>query len=349
MAPVAASPNPVAARAILVSLLALTVLAFLVHVGFGSTGYLWPADVLREILKGHTGETGENNAVWLVRMTRGLGCLLIGGILGAVGSAFQALFRNPLAEPYVVGVSSGAAMGGVIALIFGFAGAAAGLGQAGAAFAGGMLSLGLVLALSSRRGATDVTTLLLAGVVVGSMLSGLLSLFILAAGHDTNQLLRWLLGNTYDVRWSGVWLLLGALVLGGSVLVLQSRSLNAFAIGEETAKRLGVDTRRLKIIVLAVGTAMVAIAVGQTGVIPFLGLVAPHIARGILGIDWRRSLVGSILVGSVLLLAADILTQRLIPALTARMGVTPVVDLPVGVVTALIGAPSLLILLRRAR
>src|ERR1044072_4033353 len=150
----AASPTPKAARTITAVLFVLAVLAFLVHVGFGSTGYLWPGDVLREILAGRTGEN-QNNAVWLVRMTRGLGCVLAGGILGGVGSAFQALFRNPLAEPYVVGVSSGAAMGGVLALIFGFAGSFAGLGMAGTAFAGGLLSLGLVTALSSRRGGTD--------------------------------------------------------------------------------------------------------------------------------------------------------------------------------------------------
>jgi iron complex transport system permease protein len=330
------------------TLLAVAVLAFLVHVGYGSTGYLWPADVVREIFSGRTG-TNANNAVWLVRLTRALGCVLAGGILGAVGSAFQALFRNPLAEPYVVGVSSGAATGGVLAMILGLTSLWWGVGQVAFAFVGGILSLALVIGLASRRGATNVVTLLLAGVVVGSMLSGLLSLFILASGHDTNQLLRWLLGNTYNLNWPGVWLLAVALLAGSPILVLQSRALNAFAIGEETARRLGVDTRRLKGVVLLTGTAMTAVAVGATGVIPFLGLVAPHIARRLLGIDWRRSLLGSILVGAVLLLLADILTQRIIPLASARLGFEAVVDLPVGVVTALIGAPSLLILLRRSR
>jgi iron complex transport system permease protein len=348
MAAVAASPSPKAARLTLAILAVLAVLAFLVHVGYGSTGYLWPTDVLRELFSGRTG-TNANNVVWLVRLTRALGCVLVGGILGAVGSAFQALFRNPLAEPYVVGVSSGAAIGGVAAILLGATGLWWGVGQLAFAFAGGILSLGLVIALASRRGATNVLTLLLAGVVVGSMLSGILSLFILGSGRDANQLLRWLLGNTYDVRWSGVWVLTAALAIGAPVLVLQSRALNAFAVGEETARRLGIDTRRLKTIVLVTGTAMTAAAVGATGVIPFLGLVAPHISRRLVGIDWRRSLVASILVGAVLLLFADVLTQRLIPALSVKLGYEAVVDLPVGVVTALIGAPSLLILLRKAR
>jgi iron complex transport system permease protein len=137
--------------------------------------------------------------------------------------------------------------------------------------------------------------------------------------------------------------------IGVPILVLQSRALNAFAIGEETARRLGVDTRRLKAIVLVTGTAMTAAAVGATGVIPFLGLVAPHISRKLVGIDWRRSLIASVLVGAVLLLLADVFTQRLIPAASVGLGFEPVMDLPVGVVTALIGAPSLLILLRKAR
>jgi iron complex transport system permease protein len=143
--------------------------------------------------------------------------------------------------------------------------------------------------------------------------------------------------------------LAAALGIGAPILILQSRALNAFAIGEETARRLGVDTRRLKTLVLVTGTAMTAAAVGATGVIPFLGLVAPHISRRLVGIDWRRSLLASILVGSALLLLADVLTQRVIPALSVKLGFETVVDLPVGVVTALLGAPSLLILLRKAR
>jgi iron complex transport system permease protein len=308
---------------------------------------LSPAGVLKELFAGPNSDSNWSNLVWHVRLPRGLACLCVGGILGGVGSAFQALFRNPLADPYVVGVSSGAATGGVIAMLAGLAEVGGGIYVDAAAFIGGMLSLALVLVLAGKRGATNVVTLLLSGVVVGSMLSGVLSLAILASGRDATQLLRWLLGNTYNAQWPGVAIMAVALVAGGIVLAKQAKSLNVFAIGEETARRLGINTHRLKAIVLITGAAMTAVAVGSCGLIAFLGLAAPHISRSLLGVDWRRSLVGSIVVGSCLLLIADVLTQRVIPLATGRFGFQPVIDLPVGVVTALIGAPSLLILLRR--
>jgi iron complex transport system permease protein len=343
---VAAPSSPKAVRIIFATLSAITIVVFLLHIGYGSSTFLYPWDVIREILKGPRAGPGsrENDVVWGVRMVRGLACLCIGGILGGVGSAFQALFRNPLADPFIVGVSSGAATGSILAMLLGFVG---GLWQAGFAFAGGLLSLGLVMALAGRRGATNVVTLLLSGVVIGSMLSGVLSLMILLAGKDSTVVLRWLLGDLDVWYWSSVGLLAFALVVGGAILISQTRFLNAFAIGEETARRLGVNTRRLKAIVLVTGAGMTAVAVGTAGIIGFLGLVAPHIARGLVGTDWRRSLAASMLVGSALLLIADVVAQRLIPAVTARFG-QPVIDLPVGVVTALIGAPSLLILLRRS-
>ena len=137
--------------------------------------------------------------------------------------------------------------------------------------------------------------------------------------------------------WNRIAAMSVVMALGGSVLLLQTKSLNAFAISEETAQRLGVDTSSLKSVVLVTGTAMTAAAVGSTGIIGFLGLVAPHISRRLLGVDWRWSLPGSALLGSALLLLADIVAQRAIPN----------TELPVGVVTALLGAPFLLILLRR--
>ncbi len=334
------------ARVVLILLVIATLLAFLLHVGYGSSSFVSPWGVLEELFKGPVGGRA-NDTVWQIRLSRGIACLLLGGTLGAVGSAFQALFRNPLADPYVVGVSSGAAVGGVFAEIAGFGAVAGGLGKDLGAFIGGMLSLGIVLLLAGRAGATNVTKLLLAGVVVGSMLGGLLSLAILASGHDANMILRWLLGDTSNLMWPTVAALAVVFVAGSAVLVLQARSLNAFAIGEETARRLGVKTQTMKAVVLIAGTAMTAVTVGSAGVIAFMGMVAPHIARGLLGVDWRRSLVGSIVVGAGLLVIADALTQRVIPDLTSAMGYTMVTDLPVGVVTALIGAPSLIILLRR--
>lgn len=316
---------------------AAVLLTLLAHIAIGS--YIWatPGSILREIFRGHVGDTGLNDIVWQIRLPRATGCALVGGILGAVGSAFQALFRNPLAEPYVVGVSSGAAAGGTAALVFGFAGALSGLGLVAAAFVGGALAMALVFAIAGRRGVVDVKTLLLAGVVVSSMLAALLSFMLIISGRDANVILGWLLGNTSNLLWSNIAILSVAFIGGSAVLILQAKRLNAFAIGETVAQRLGVDVERLKFVILGTGAAMTAAAVGACGIIGFLGLVAPHISRRVMGVDWRYSLIGASLIGSSLLLVSDILAQRVMPG----------TEVPVGIVTAILGAPFLLVLMRK--
>jgi iron complex transport system permease protein len=331
-----ASTPPYAGLLLLAGVIAA---CLVVHIKVGSHVNATPKQVLDELLKGDTGEGGFNLVVWQFRLPRALGCALIGALLGAVGSAFQALFRNPLAEPYIVGVSSGAAAGGTAALVLGFAAMWSGLGLLAAAFAGGLLALALVFAIAGRRGLIDVKTLLLAGVVISSMLSALLSMILILGGKDTNVILRWLLGSTDNLLWNQVWIMLATLLVGGAVLLMQTKKLNAFAVSEQSAQQLGIDTERLKLVVLGAGAAMTAVAVGTAGMIGFLGLVAPHIARRLLGVDWRWSLAGSALLGSALLLAADIIAQRVLGE--GR-------ELQVGIVTSLIGAPFLLVLLRRS-
>lgn len=321
--------------ALLLALGGAAVLATLLHVGVGS--YLWipPHQVLAEIFRGDTGE-GVNLIVWRLRLPQALTSVFVGAILGMVGSAFQALFRNPLADPYIVGVSSGAAVGGVLAMVLGFGAVLGGLGMIGAAFAGGMLTLGAVFRLARTRGLVDVTTLLLAGVVFAALLSAVLMLLLLGSGHDTNQVLRWLMGSTSPAYWPRVGMLAVAAAAGSAVLLMQARGLNAFAVAESSAQRLGIDTARLKTVVLVTGTAMTAVAVGSVGVIGFLGLVSPHIARRLSGVDWRWSLPASGLIGAVLLAASDVVAQRIVPN-----------GIPVGIVTALLGAPFLIVLMKK--
>lgn len=295
-----------------------------------------PGDVIRELFRGLTGDRA-NAVVWELRLPRALACVLVGAMLSVVGSSFQALFRNPLADPYVVGVSSGAAVGGSAAIVLGLEGLWGGLGIMGLAFLGGLGSLLLVFGLARRRGVVDVSTLLLAGVVVGSLLAALTTLVLYAAGEDTNKVLRWLLGSMTPMFYDRLVVMAVAAAVGSAVLILQARQLNAFAISESTAKHLGIDTRRLKWIVLVTGTVLAAICVGAVGIIGFLGLVAPHISRRLLGVDWRLSMPGALMIGPTLLLMADVAAQRALPNM----------ELPVGVVTALLGAPFLLVLLRR--
>lgn len=322
---------------VLLILAGLLLLAFLIHLGVGGT-WLLPGDVVRELFKG-IGGGRENSVVWDIRLPRALGCVLVGAMLSVVGSAFQALFRNPLADPYIVGVSSGAAVGGVLSIVLGLDALWGGLGIMALAFVFGLAALGLVFLLARRRGVVDVSTLLLAGVVVGTLLSALTTLVLYMSGQDTNKVMRWLLGSMSPMFWDRLVVMAVAVTAGSALLFVQARNLNAFAIGESTARHLGINTGRLKAIVLVVGTALVSICVGAVGIIGFLGLVAPHIARRLLGVDWRVSMPAAVLVGSTLLLLADVLAQRAIPD----------TEIPVGVVTALVGAPFLLVLLRRER
>lgn len=303
-------------------------MAVLIHLMVGTMSVA-PNDIFRGLL----GRGDSTFIVWQLRLPRATEAVLVGAMLGAVGSAFQALFRNPLADPYVVGVSSGAAVGGAIAhlLALGIL-----MPMVFATF-GGLGALLLVMTLAARHGKIETNTLLLAGVVTGSLLSAVLSLVLLMAGQDTNQVLRWLLGSITPAYWSKAALLLPFCVIGVAWLTIFGRDLNALSQGEVTAERLGVDVRKARWRVLILGSAMVGASVGAVGIIGFLGLVAPHLARRLVGVDWRVSLPASALLGAGILVLADLLAQRVMKG----------AELPVGIVTALIGAPFLLGLLRR--
>ncbi len=322
----------------LTALLVLVFVACVVHLARGGgSENARVFDVVPQLMKGDTGENQANIIVWRIRMPRTLAALFAGAILGAVGAVFQAFFRNALAEPYVIGVSSGAGLGGTVAVVLGLTQSLQTLAPILFAFLGGLLSLWLVVALSRRRGGVQVHTLLLAGVVTSAMLSALMTTVLMLGGQDTGKILRWLLGdlsNTFNER---LWAMGVVLVLGLLVLQTQTRFLNAFSVSEFTSERLGIDPRRLRTIVLVTGTAMVSVAVGAVGIIGFLGLMAPHIARRVVGIDLRYSLLASAMLGSVLLLVSDLAAQNL----------NADFELPVGAVTALIGAPALLWLLKK--
>lgn len=331
-------------------LLFLIVMGTVLHVALGSSGIMgsdFPnasKAVLREILRGPIQPSDRWNAVvWQVRLPRAVTCLLVGGILGAVGSAFQALLRNPLADPYIVGVSSGSAVGGAIAIVAGVGHEFGDLGRALPGFLTGALTLAAVYRISLRVGVLDVKTLLLAGVVIGSLLSSVLSMVLLVSGRDEREVLHFIMGDTSVAGWPQAALLGCAFFVGFGVLLVETRRLNAFAMGSAAAQRLGVDVHRLTRVVLLAGGGMTAAAVGTVGIIGFVGLAAPHIARRLTGVDWRWSLPASAATGCLLLIVADAIAQRAFSALTN----TPGFDLPVGIVTSILGAPSLLILLRK--
>lgn len=245
----------------------------------------------------------------------------------------QGVFRNPLADPYITGSASGAAVGGVLAFLAPLP-ALELLTRPVFAMVTSGAALALVLALAPNRKQT--TELLLSGVVVGSFLSAFTSFLLLHFGKDTNQVLRWLLGDTSSMFWPRIAVIAVALAICFWPLLKCARALNALSLGSEVSDSLGFDSAAMQRTALGLSTVLVAVVVGSVGIIPFVGLVAPHIARRLLGPDWRLGLPSSALVGGALLLAADLFAQRLN-------------DIPVGLITAMLGAPALLVMLRAGR
>jgi iron complex transport system permease protein len=294
-----------------------------------SLAELWDA------LRGRGDETARV-ILWELRLPRVLTAILVGGVLGCVGCAFQGLLRNSLADPYIVGVSSGAAVGAAVGVLLGWhlrgwVGAIALL-----AFGSGLLTLMLALELSRQGGQLRIPSFLLVGVSLSASLWGVITLLLVLAGEDLSRVLYWLLGGLLNADWTRLgWASVPALV-GCGLLMLQARALNLYTAGEETAQHLGVQVERLKWAVLMGGALATAATVAIAGIIGFVGWMTPHLLRRVVGGDHRVLMPLSALGGAILLLWADTLARTL-----ARP-----VELPVGVITALIGAPLFLWVMR---
>jgi len=276
---------------------------------------------------------------WNVRIPRVLLAGLVGAALACSGTAMQAIFRNSMADPFVIGVSSGAALGAAIAGFLGLTSIAGiGLGMPPLfAFITAILAAFTVYVLGSVKGRVYVDTLLLSGVAVAAFLGALVSFSIYLARQQFHQLIFWLLGSLALARWSYVEILLVVVAIGAAVVYLYGRDLDALLLGEETAHNLGANPEPLKKLMLGVSALMAAAAVAFTGVIGFVGLITPHMTRLVMGANHRLLVPAATLSGAIFLIWADTL---------ARTIVTPD-ELPVGIITALCGGPFFLYLLRR--
>ena len=266
--------------------------------------------------------------------------LLAGMALGGSGAAYQGLFRNPLADPYIIGVAAGAGLGAVLAMTANWP--ATFLGMAAipvAAFVGAMITVGLVYNIARVGRTTPVTTLLLAGVAVGTFASALTSMIMLLSTDELRRAISWLLGGFAIGGWGPVLASLPYLTIGLLALIALGRPLNVLQFGDEEALQLGLDVEKFKLVIVVAASLVAATAVAFTGIIAFVGLVVPHLVRILWGHDYRRLIPLATLGGGVVLLAADI---------AARTALAPR-DLPVGIVTSLAGAPFFLWLLRRAK
>ena len=294
-----------------------------------------PGDVLSALL----GADNTNGTIIReLRLPRVLGAALVGGALAAAGALLQGMLRNPLADPFVTGTSAGASLGAVLAVALGFDAALVPL----AAFAGAMAAIALVWRLARLGGKTTVLTVLLAGVVLTSFAGALVTLVLVSSDRLALRLravLGWLQGGVSVISWNE--LAVAALVVAVGVIgaLLLAPRIDAYAFGEETAAALGVDLDRTTAAVLATTALLTGAAVAIAGLVGFVGLVIPHALRFLLGATHRRLIVASIPAGAIALVLAD---------LGARTALAPA-ELPVGVITGLVGAPFFLALLVRSR
>ena len=277
--------------------------------------------------------------LWDVRLGRAVLAFLAGAALAASGVVFQGLFRNPLADPFVAGVSGGAALGAVAMAVLGVQTTVLGLGSStAAAFAGGLGAAFLAYRLAQVRGRVPVASLLLAGFAIGAFCGAVVSILLLFNSRSWGEVVQWLMGFINDTNpWDRVVVLAPCLLASLAVMAVQARDLDVLLLGEEPAAQLGVDVERSKRWLLAAGATAAAAAVATCGIVGFVGLIVPHVLRSVVGPRHRALLPASVLGGGLLLVLADV---------AARM-VSPGRPLPVGAVTALLGAPFFALLLRR--
>lgn len=326
------------------TLAALFIAAVFANVGMGAVEIPPPQAVA--ILLSHAGidvgvafDARSDAVLWSIRLPRVVLAALVGGGLGVAGAALQGVFRNPLAEPAVIGVSGGAAAGAAGAIVLGLAASGPAL-IAAAAFLGGLTATGVVYFVARTYGRTEVVTLVLAGIAVNATASAVTGLLTSVADDDELRgITFWLLGSVGGATWPTVASTLPFFAAGLIALPLWGRSLNLMTLGDREAWRLGVSTERTRAAVIVFSALIAGAAVSVAGVISFVGLVVPHVIRLIAGPDHRFLLPASILGGATALLLADLL---------ARTVAAPA-EVPLGAVTALIGGPFFLWLVHRAR
>lgn len=282
----------------------------------------------------------EHNVLLQIRLPRIVMAMLVGGSLALAGAALQGLFRNPLVEPGLIGVSSGSALFAVVYIVFGSSVAwLAWMGKVGLAlfaFVGGLVNTALVYKLSSRAGKTDISLLILAGVALNALAGALIGLAIFYADDAAlRNFTFWSLGDVGGANWQKVLILALISVLPVGLILGQYQALNALAIGDSEAFHMGINVQQTKLVVLIGSALIVGTAVAFTGTIGFVGLVIPHLLRILFGADHRLVLPASWLAGAILLTIADTL---------ARTMVAPS-EMPIGIITAIIGAPFFIWLL----
>jgi iron complex transport system permease protein len=323
-------------------LLALAILsvALIAGVAIGETS-IEPSIVLQVLANklwgaGHVLDPIDEGIVWNYRLTRALVAAACGAGLATCGVILQSLLRNPLADPYLLGISAGASTGAVMVALLGVGAGVISLSVG--AFAGAVMAFVLVILLARVSGSASGTGQIILAGIAGSQLFNALTAFLITRSASSEQargIMFWLLGNLGGVRWPSVWLAVPAALLGLAVCLWHRRALDAFTFGADSAASLGIAVRRVQILLIGCAALVTAVMVSIVGSIGFVGLVIPHAARLLLGTGHGRLLPASALGGAVFLIAADVLSRTLIKGQV----------IPVGVITALVGAPVFALIL----
>jgi iron complex transport system permease protein len=324
-------------------LLALALIAAIsLSAGMGFVKIAW-VDVMRVVGGSLTGKAGliadvdelTRVIVMEVRLPRILTAAAVGGGLALCGVVFQGILLNPLADPYTLGVSAGAAFGAALALLLNLT--VAGIYSVPVcAFIGATATLILVVYLSSSAGGANANNLILSGIIVAAILSAGISFLKFVADEQVSVIIFWLMGSFASKTWIDVGLSVTFLLVGLSVFVFYARDLNLLCLGRRAAASLGVDARRVPWILLVTASLVAAACVSVSGIIGFVGLLVPHMMRALVGPDNRRLLPLSLFSGAILLLCADTVTRAVLPH-----------EIPIGVLTALIGGPFFCYLFRK--
>ena len=329
------------------SLSCVVLLALMVYAVTLGSVYIEPELILRSIIEwikyGMDGVTCDDSIrfiIFEVRLPRIILAVLTGSLLSMAGAVYQAIFQNPMADPYVIGISSGAAFGATIAIIFLPPMMLLGNSIVSlAAFVCAILTSILVYFISKTKRGVDTFSLLLTGVVISTVLSSFISLMMLAHQDEAMKIMTWTMGSFNAKSWNHVITILVPTVVGIFFTIYHGKDLNVLVMGEEEAMTMGLDTKRLKRNMLLICALLTSIAVSVSGIIGFVGLIVPHFIRLIFGSEHKFLLKASFVFGAIFMLLSDTIARSLISGF----------EVPVGIITSLIGGPLFLILLVRYR
>ncbi len=324
-------------RAPVLSSLVLLFFALLLSLAIGSV-FLSPQEIWQTIMG--RGSEISTSILWRIRLPRTILIALTGAALGGSGATYQGLFRNPLADPFLIGVASGAGLGAVIAMSVRWPYSFWGLMAIPmAAFIAALLTVFIVYTLARVGQTVPTTNLILAGVAFSSFATSLTSFLMIRSTSEVRRALGWLLGGASQSGWTAIIAIMPYVIIGLGILLLSGHALNLLQFGDDQAQQLGLNVPRTKRILLIASSLATAAAVAFSGIIGFIGLIVPHLIRLWFGPDYRRLLPLSILGGAAALLISDVI---------ARIVIAPQ-EIPVGIVTSLAGAPFFLWVLRRSR